>query len=78
MTKSPTHKLNKCRNKLTSIIEERDDLQERLTYLNKSIFNYSQDLERQTTGSKRKSKRSKRKISKRKRSKSKRRSNRSK
>ena len=73
MTKSPTHKLNKCRDKLTSVMKERDDLQERLTYLNKSIFNYSQELERQTTGSKRKSKRSKRKISKRK-SKSKRKS----
>ena len=56
MTKSLTNKLNKCRNKLTKVINEKKALQERLTFLNESIFNLNLELNSQTTGTKRKSK----------------------
>ena len=65
MTKSLTNKLNKCRNKLTEVIDERDELQKRISLLNESIFSLRQELNGQATGTKRKSKRKKKKRSKR-------------
>jgi len=66
MTKSLTNKLNKCRNKLTEVIDERDELQKRISLLNESIFSLRQELNGQVTGTKRrKSKRKKKKRSKR-------------
>ena len=65
MTKSLTNKLNKCRNKLTEVINERDELQQRLSLLNVSIFKLNQELNGQVTGTKRKSKSKKKKRSKR-------------
>jgi len=56
MTKSLTNKLNKCRNKLTKVINEKKALQERLIFLNESIFSLNLELNSQTTGTKRKSK----------------------
>ena len=66
MTKSLTNKLNKCRNKLTEVIDERDELQKRISLLNESIFSLRQELNGQVTGTKRrKSKKKRRKRSKR-------------
>jgi len=69
MTKSLTNKLNKCRNKLTKVINEKKALQERLTFLNESIFNLNLELNSQTTGTKRKSKRKRKRRKRSKRSK---------
>ena len=67
MTKSLTNKLNKCRNKLTEVIDERDELQKRISLLNESIFSLRQELngQKRKSKSKSKSKRKKKKRSKR-------------
>ena len=44
MTKTASQKLTRCRNKLDEVNQEKRDLQDRLTSLNKSIFDLNQEL----------------------------------